>query len=107
MGGTREDCRNEIPAIRDVAKMVWVSLPELMSSDDIVLVIHEVMDEADELGFLVASVGEVDGSSVETVIEYPFIILVILACPSRDSGTRKVHQFRMDGDLEGGVYGIL
>jgi hypothetical protein len=72
-----------------------------------VLMIHEVMDETDELGFLVASVRKVNESSVETVIEYSFIVTVVLTCSSCDGSTGEVHHSRVDGDLEGGMYGVF
>jgi hypothetical protein len=87
--------------------MVWVRLPKLVSSYDVMLVVHKIVDETNELRFLVATVGEVNESTIEAVVKDPLIVSIIYACPSCDGGARETHQLGVDRDLEGGVCGVL
>jgi hypothetical protein len=67
MGGTREDGCDKVPTIGGVAEVVWVRLPEFMGGYDVMLVVHEIVDETNELGLLVATVGKVNEPTIETV----------------------------------------
>jgi hypothetical protein len=87
--------------------MVWVGLPKLVSSYDVMLMVHKIVDELNELGFLVATVGEVNKPTIETVVKDPLVISVVYTCSSCDGSAREIHQLGVDRDLEGGVYGVL
>jgi hypothetical protein len=87
--------------------VMWVGLTKFMGGEYVMLVVHEIMDEADELGFPMATVGEMNEPTVEAVIENALVVTIVQTRPPCDSGTREVHEFRMDGDLEGRVCGVL
>jgi hypothetical protein len=82
-------------------------LPKLVSSYDVMLVVHKIVDKMNELRFLVATVGEMNKSTIETVVEDPFIVSVVYTCSSCDGSTREIHQLGVDRDLEGGMCGVL
>jgi hypothetical protein len=87
--------------------MMQVRLPKFMSGYDVVLVVCKIMNETDKLRFLVTSVGEMDGSPIKTVVEYPFVVMIVLACSSCDGGAREVHHSGVNGGLESGVHRVF
>jgi hypothetical protein len=70
-----------------------------MSGHDMMLMVHKIMDESNELWVLIATVGEMDWSAIKAVVKNPVVVSIILTCPSCDGSPREIYQLRMDGDL--------
>ena len=78
-----------------------------MGRKDEVLVFYEIMDEVNELGKFVSMIGEVNVSTVEAVVQYSLIIMVVLLCLSGDSQSQEIYEARVDRAPQCRVYGVL